>query len=100
MEELEDELLDEPGQETLAGVHLVRKSIADGTSCRLAHARCDRARLQRERHECLSEEMRPYFRDIQDHCVQIIDLNESYREIAAALTETYMSVVSTRGTRS
>ena len=31
-----------------------------------------------------------------DHCVQIIDLIETYHEIATALTETYMSVMSNR----
>lgn len=31
-----------------------------------------------------------------DHAVQIIDLVETYREIAAALTETYMSSMSNR----
>jgi magnesium transporter len=52
--------------------------------------------LQREEHECLSEATRPYFRDIYDHCVQIIDLIDNYREIAVAITETYMSVSSGR----
>ena len=52
------------------------------------------AQLQRERHECLSDNTLTYFRDVYDHCVQILDLNETYHEIATALTETYMSVVS------
>jgi magnesium transporter len=52
--------------------------------------------LQREKHECLSETTHTYFRDVYDHCVQIIDLIETYREIAGALTETYMSSVSNR----
>ena len=54
------------------------------------------AQLQRDKHECLSETTQTYFRDVYDHCAQIIDLLETYREIAAALTETYMAVVSNR----
>ena len=54
------------------------------------------AHLQRDKHECLSETTLTYFRDVYDHCAQIIDLLETYREIAAALTETYMAVVSNR----
>jgi magnesium transporter len=50
--------------------------------------------LQREPHECLSETTRIYLRDLYDHVVQIIDLVETYREIASDLTETYMSSVS------
>ena len=52
--------------------------------------------LQRERHECLSEITQTYFRDVYDHCVQIIDLIETYREIANAVTETYVSLISNR----
>jgi magnesium transporter len=54
------------------------------------------SQLQRDKHECLSETTLTYFRDLYDHCAQIIDLLETYREIAAALTETYMAVVSNR----
>lgn len=54
------------------------------------------AQLQRDRHECLSETTATYFRDVYDHCVQILDLLETYREIAAAMTETYVSVMSNR----
>ena len=54
------------------------------------------SQLQREKHECLSDTARTYFRDVYDHCVQIIDLIETYREIAASITETYMSMVSNR----
>jgi magnesium transporter len=33
---------------------------------------------------------------VYDHAVQIIDIIETYREIAIGLTETYMTVMSTR----
>lgn len=52
--------------------------------------------LQREPHECISETTRVYLRDLYDHVVQIIDLIETYREIASDLIETYMSSVSNR----
>jgi magnesium transporter len=52
--------------------------------------------LQREPHDCLSESTRTYMRDLYDHAVQIIDIVETYREIAIGLTETYMTVVSTK----
>ena len=39
---------------------------------------------------------RVYMRDIYDHAVQIIDIIETYRELANDLTETYMSSVSNR----
>jgi magnesium transporter len=52
--------------------------------------------LQRDPHECVSETTRIYLRDLYDHVVQIIDLIETYREIASDLTETYMSSISNR----
>jgi len=39
---------------------------------------------------------RVYMRDIYDHIVQIIDILETYRELANDLTETYISSVSNR----
>ena len=53
-------------------------------------------KLQREPHECLSEVAQTYFRDLYDDCVQVIDLIETYREIASAVADTYVSVVSNR----
>lgn len=52
--------------------------------------------LQRDPHECLSDTTRVYLRDLYDHVIQIIEIVETYREIASDLTETYMSSVSNR----
>jgi magnesium transporter len=52
--------------------------------------------LQREPHACMSDATRTYMRDIYDHLVQIIDIVETYREMATGLTETYMSAMSQR----
>ncbi len=52
--------------------------------------------LQREPHDCMSDATRTYMRDIYDHLVQIIDIVETYREMATGLTETYMSAMSQR----
>lgn len=52
--------------------------------------------LQRDPHECLSDTTRVYLRDLYDHVIQIIDIVETYREIASDLTETYISSVSNR----
>ena len=38
----------------------------------------------REPHECVSETTRTYLRDVYDHAIQIIDIVETYREVAAA----------------
>jgi magnesium transporter len=53
-------------------------------------------RLAREPHECFSQVTQTYLRDVYDHAVQIIDILETYREMASGLTETYMSAISNR----
>lgn len=52
--------------------------------------------LQRDPHECTSETTRVYLRDLYDHVIQIIEIIETYREIASDLTDTYISSVSNR----
>jgi magnesium transporter len=44
----------------------------------------------------MSDVTRVYLRDLYDHTVQIIDMIETYRELSADLTETYMSSISIR----
>jgi len=44
----------------------------------------------------LSDTTRLYLRDVYDHLVQIIDLIETYRELASDLTDIYISSVSNR----
>ena len=53
-------------------------------------------KMQREPHECFSEITRTYIRDVYDHAIQIIDIVETYREVASGLTETYMTAMSNR----
>jgi magnesium transporter len=52
--------------------------------------------LQRDPHECMSDTTQVYLRDLYDHVVQIIEIIETYREIASDLTDTYISSVSNR----
>lgn len=52
--------------------------------------------LQRDSHECMSDTTSVYLRDLYDHVIQIIEIIETYREIASDLTETYISSVSNR----
>ena len=95
MEEIEEEVLEGPTRDTLARIHRIKRELL--LLRRAAWPMREVvAQLQRERHECLSDTSQVYLRDVYDHCVQILDLIESYREIASGLAETYVSVVSNR----
>ena len=52
--------------------------------------------LHREHHECLSDTTRTYLRDVHDHVVRILDLLETYRELASNLVEMHMVSASNR----
>jgi magnesium transporter len=52
--------------------------------------------LLREPHECIRDVTRMYLRDVYDHTIQIMDIIETYRELASSMTETYMSAMSNR----
>lgn len=95
LEDVEEQLLDTPGPNMLQKLHSLRRELL---SIRRAAwpMRELIAQLQREKHECLSENTQTYFRDVYDHAVQILDLVETYRDIATSVMETYMSVVSNR----
>lgn len=95
LEEVEEQLLERPGQETLQRLHTIKRELL--LLRRAAWPMRElMAQLQREEHECLSKMAQTYLRDVYDHCVQIIDLIETYREIATSLTETYISILSNR----
>jgi len=95
LEELEDAVLASPERPTIRAIHKIKRELL--LLRRAAWPMREViAILHREPHECMSEVTRLYVRDIYDHVVQIIDIIETYRELANDLTETYMSSVSNR----
>jgi magnesium transporter len=95
LEIVEEELLTRPARNTLQKVHSIKRELFLFRRA-MWPMRDLIQQLLREKHECLSETTQTYFRDVYDHCVQIIDLVETYREITGALTETYISTISNR----
>lgn len=52
--------------------------------------------LGKEDQLLVSEISRTYLRDVYDHCVQIIDVVEAFRDMAGSLTDLYISLTSNR----
>lgn len=52
--------------------------------------------LVRGDYNCISEDIRIFWRDVYDHTVQIMELTETYREASTSLMDLYMSSVSNR----
>jgi magnesium transporter len=95
LEDIEDAVLLSPSRDSLQDIHRMKRELlllrrAVWPMREVVY------RLQREPHECFSDQARTYMRDVYDHAVQIIDIIETYREVATGLTETYMSSVNNR----
>lgn len=52
--------------------------------------------LVRDEHALISPTTRMHLRDCYDHCVQIIDVVETYRELAGGLMDLYLSSIASR----
>ncbi|HET9710337.1 MAG TPA: magnesium/cobalt transporter CorA [Pyrinomonadaceae bacterium] len=53
-------------------------------------------RMSRGEFALITDEMRPFYRDVYDHLVRVVDLAESYRDLISGSLEAYLSVVSNR----
>ncbi len=52
--------------------------------------------LIREDNPLVSKEVIPYYRDLYDHVMQVIDTIDSYRELLASLADVHLSTISNR----
>ncbi|MBC7880276.1 MAG: magnesium/cobalt transporter CorA [Anaerolineae bacterium] len=95
IEELEDEVVDKPTRQTLEKIHNVRRELL---SLRRAiwPQRDAINTLIRDGSDMISPDVLIYLRDCYDHSVQILDMVETYRELASSLMDIYLSSVSNR----
>ena len=95
LEAIEDDVLQDPGPDTIRNIHAIKRELLLVRRA-MWPMRDVLQRLQRDTHECLSDLTRTYVRDVYEHAVQVIDIVETYRELAIGLTETYMNAMSNR----
>lgn len=95
LEELEDEVVARPTRQTLEKIHNVKRELL---SLRRAiwPQRDAISSLIRDGSPLIREEVRLYLRDCYDHAVQVLDMVETYRELASSLMDVYLSSVSNR----
>lgn len=95
LEELEERVLARATRETLERIHTLRRELLL-LRRQLWPTREALGRLMREAGALFDEETLPYLRDVYDHTMHIMDLLESYREMAASLVDVYISSVNHR----
>jgi magnesium transporter len=97
IDRLEDSIftLARPNNQILAEVMDLKRSVLrlrriSGKQMDILH------RMSRGEFALIPEEMRPFYRDVYDHLVRVVDLAESYRDLISGSLEAYLSVVSNR----
>ena len=95
VEDLEEELIDEPSPETLQSIHflkremiLLRKSVWPLREVING--------LQRDETAFMGESIRVYLKDLYDHTIQVLDTVETFRDIISGMIDIYLSSVSNR----
>lgn len=95
LEELEDELIDNPTRETLQEIHHIKRDLLTLRRTIWPEREIINA-LMREESKLFRRDTKIYLRDIYDHTVQLVEIIETYRELAASMMDVYLSSLSNR----
>jgi magnesium transporter len=98
LEEMEAEVLQRP---TPKAMHRARKLKHEILVLRreMGPMREVVASLLRSDENNISDAARLFLRDVHDHCIQVIELLETYRDLASGLSETYLNAINFRLTQ-
>ncbi|NJM49274.1 MAG: magnesium/cobalt transporter CorA [Alkalinema sp. RU_4_3] len=92
LELLEDEVVENPSRRTLEKIHRMKRELL--TLRRAIWPQRDAINsLIRDGSDLISDDVRIYLRDCYDHTVQVLDMVETYREVASSLMDVYLSSV-------
>ena len=97
IDQLEDEIfsLKKPNNVILSQIMDLKRSVL--RLRRISTKQMDiLLRMSRGEFVLIPDEMRPFYRDVYDHLVRVVDLAESYRDLISGSLEAYLSVVSNR----
>jgi magnesium transporter len=95
IEDLEGEVVATPTRQTLEKIHAIKRELL--TLRRAIWPQRDVINsLIRDSNPLISDEIRIYLRDCYDHTIQILDMVETYRELASSLMDVYLSSISNK----
>ena len=93
--ELEEESLERPSKNTLRATNKVRMTLLLMRRVLWPQREAINS-LIRDENSLVTENVRLFLRDTHDHCTQVAEVVESYRELVSAVANTYLTVVSNR----
>jgi magnesium transporter len=95
IEHLEDAVVEQPAHRTLTRIHDVKRNLL-GARRAIWPLRDAINTLVRDETPLVHKPTRLYLRDCYDHTVQVLDIIETDRELAAGLMDVYLSSVSNK----
>jgi magnesium transporter len=90
IEELEDVVIQRPVPVTLNEIHRIKRELLLLRRAAWPEREVINA-LQREEAHLIRPETRVFLRDCYDHTIQVIDMIETYRDLASGLLDVYLS---------
>lgn len=95
LENLENKVVNNPDPKILNKIHRIKRELLILRRALWPHRDAINS-LIRDQQEFISPATQMHLRDCYDHTVQLIDMVETYREIAHSLMEIYLSSISNR----
>lgn len=95
IDEIEEELIDEPSKEVLQKIHKLKKDMLFLRNS-IWPLREVVSLLVRSDNAYFSQNTVVYLRDVYDHIIQIIDTIEVYRDMLSGMLDTYLSSISNK----
>ena len=95
IDELEEDMVDNPTQETLSYIYELKKEILY-LSRYVRPVREVISVLNREENELIDRSTIIYMRDLHDHVIQVIDMIDIFRDLSSGMLDTYLSITSNR----
>ncbi|WP_071515177.1 magnesium/cobalt transporter CorA [Geitlerinema sp. PCC 9228] len=99
IEELEEEVVNQPSQQTLEKIYQIRRELIALRRAIWPQRHAINKLIQssqQDNRDLLSKEVQIYLRDCYDHAIQVLDLVEAYRELTSGLMDVYLSAISNK----
>jgi len=92
---IEDRLFDKPDKSVMFDTQLVKRNLINVR--RIVWPERDKLNdMMRSDSLLIPDQTKMYIRDAYDHCIQLIDIVESLKEISASNIDMYLSIISNR----
>ena len=95
IEDLEDEVMTDPTSETMQKLHKIKRRLLFLRKS-VWPLREVVGSLERGESKLIGKQTSPYFRDVYDHAIQVVDMVETMRDMNAGMFDMYLSSISNR----